>query len=85
MLFASGDDRAVVRLRTGVVVLKPAVGGGDLFPTTFDQWTGEGMTVQVPPRDRTTIRGESMVQPARLLVTAHGAACYLDGRLDCGS
>lgn len=85
MLFAAADDRAVVRMRTGIVVLKPAADAGDLFPTTFDRWTGEGMTVEVRPRGRTTIRGESMVQPAILVVTVRGAARYLDGRLDCGS
>lgn len=49
MLFATADDRAVVRLRNGVVVVKSAVGAGDLFPTIFDRWTGQGMTVQVRP------------------------------------
>lgn len=64
MRFAAADDRAVVRLDSGMVHLRPAAGAGDLFPFTHDRWVGDSITVTVTSVGRSTWRGTEVNEGA---------------------
>ena len=84
--FAAADDHAVIRLATGVRLLRPAADARDLFPFTFDGWTGEGATVKVISAGSATQSGtEALRKPADLVIAEGGTRTSLRGRLTCGS
>jgi hypothetical protein len=86
MRFAAADHRAVVRLASGIVRLRPAAGAGDLFPFTHDRWVGDGVTVTVTPIGRSTWRGTEVNDGAAdLEVRTGGRRWSTRGRLHCGS
>ena len=86
MRFATADDRAVVRLASGVVRLRPAARAGDLFPFTYDRWMGEGVAVKVRPVGASTRKGSEAFENSALVeVTVGARSLAIQGRLDCGS
>ncbi|MFH8651971.1 hypothetical protein ACH37Y_04550 [Sphingomonas paucimobilis] len=86
MRFAAADDRAVIRLAAGIVRLRPAAGAGDLFPFTYDRWTGDGVTVTVKPVGPSTWKGTEVNEGAAYIeVHTPGHRWAARGRLNCGS
>lgn len=86
MRFAAADDRAVIRLASGIVHLRPAAGAGDLFPFTHDRWVGDSITVTVTPVGRSTWRGTEVNEGAAdIEVRNTGRRWIARGRLTCGS
>lgn len=86
MRFAAADDRAVVRLASGIVRLRPAAGAGDLFPFTHDRWVGDGITLTVMPIGRSTWRGTEVNEGAADIEVRNGGRRWIArGRLTCGS
>ncbi len=86
MRFAAADDRAVVRLASGIVRLRPAAGAGDLFPFTHDRWVGDGITLTVMPIGRSTWRGTEVNEGAADIEVHAGDRRWIArGRLSCGS
>lgn len=84
--FAAADDHAVIRLSSGVRQLRPAADARDLFPFTFDGWTGDGVTVKVISAGSATRFGtEALRKPANLVIAEGGRRTGLRGRLTCGS
>lgn len=86
MRFATADDRAVIRLPSGIVRLRPAIGAGDLFPFTHDRWFGDGVTVTVTPIGPSSWKGTEVNEgEADIEVRAGGHRWAARGRLGCGS
>ena len=86
MRFAAADDRAVIRLASGIVRLRPATGAGDLFPFTHDRWVGDGVTVTVTPNGPSRWKGTEVNEgEADIDVRAGGHRWAARGRLGCGS
>jgi hypothetical protein len=86
MRFAAADDRAVIRLAAGIVRLRPAAGAGDLFPFTYDRWTGDGVTLTVKPVSPSTWKGTEVNEGAAdIEVHTAGHRWAARGRLNCGS
>lgn len=86
MRFAAADDRAVVRLAAGIVRLRPAAGADDLFPFTYDRWTGDDITVTVKPGGPSTWKGTEVNEGAAYIeVHTAGHRWAARGRLNCGS
>lgn len=86
MRFAAADDRAVIRLPSGIVRLRPAIGAGDLFPFTHDRWFGDGVTVMVTPIGPSSWKGTEVNEgEADIEVRAGGHRWAARGRLGCGS
>lgn len=84
--FAAADDRAIVRLATGVVRLRPRAGAGDLFPSTYDRWVGNGIAVTVLPVGAASQKGsEAWEGAATIEVTVGARTRVIRGRLNCGS
>jgi hypothetical protein len=84
--FAGTDDRAAVRLASGVVVLSPGAGARDLGRFTLDRWTGEGLTIRIVETGPARHRGGSVAEgPARLELRVRGTLRRLHGVLSCGS
>jgi hypothetical protein len=86
MRFAAADNRAIVRLASGIVRLRPADGAGDLFPFTYDRWTGTGVTVVVTPVGPSSWKGTEVSEgAANIEVRTAGRRWVTRGRLSCGS
>ena len=86
VIFAASDDRAVVRTRGGVIELRPAHGARDMFPFTFDRWTGGGLSLSVLAMGKAVRRGvEALERPAVVSVRMRGVKVDHRGRLSCGS
>lgn len=86
MRFAAADDRAVVRLASGIVQLRPAAGAGDLFPFTYDRWVGDGVTVTVTPNGPSRWKGTEVNEGAADIEVRNGGRRWIArGRLTCGS
>lgn len=86
MLFAAADDRAVVRIRGRVIVLAPMPGARDLFPTTFADWSHEGITIRVRQRGATRVRNaERLTYGAVLTLTDGRVSERFVGTMSCGS
>jgi len=86
MRFAAADDRAVIRLASGIVRLRPATGASDMFPFTHDGWVGDSITVTVTPIGRSTWRGTEVNEGAADIdVRNRGRRWIARGRLTCGS
>ncbi len=86
MCFAAADDRAVIRLASGIVRLRPAAGAGDLFPFTHDRWVGDSITVTVTPIGRSTWRGTEVNEGAADIEVRNGGRRWIArGRRTCGS
>ncbi|APX65989.1 hypothetical protein V3I01_06240 [Sphingomonas sp. gentR] len=86
MRFAAADDRAVIRLADDIVRLRPAAGAGDLFPFTYDRWTGDGVTLTVKPVGPSTWKGTEVNEGAAYIdVHIGGHRWAARGRLNCGS
>lgn len=86
MRFAAADDRAVIRVASGIVHLRPAAGAGDLFPFTHDRWVGDNITVTVTPVGRSTWRGTEVNEGAADIEVRNGGRRWIArGRLTCGS
>ncbi|WP_257575330.1 hypothetical protein [Sphingomonas sanguinis] len=86
MRFAAADDRAVVRLDSGIVHLRPARGAGDLFPFTHDRWARDGLTVTVLPVGPARWKGTEVNEGAADIEVHIGDARWIArGRLTCGS
>ncbi|MDR6116031.1 MULTISPECIES: hypothetical protein [unclassified Sphingomonas] len=86
MRFAAADDRAVVRLDSGIVHLRPAAGAGDLFPFTHDRWIGDSITVTVTPVGPSRWKGTEVNEGAAdIEVRNSGRRWIARGRLSCGS
>lgn len=84
--FAAADDHAVVRLPSGVVVLRPASDAHDLFPFTHDRWSGEGVAARVASVGPATRKGsETLEQAADLEVSVGGKIWKRRGLMVCGS
>lgn len=79
------DDRAAVRRKGVVLVLRPASDAKPLF-LTYDRWTGDGIRLRVRDSGRVVRRGpESSVTVASIDLTLGGRTRTWRGRLDCGS
>lgn len=86
IVFAAADDRAIVRLPSGIVAMHPDAGAADLFPFTYDRWTGGGLSVTVRATGRAVRRGgESVRRTAVLEISSGAVARSRRGLLDCGS
>ncbi|WP_343527631.1 hypothetical protein [Sphingomonas sp.] len=86
MLFAAADDRAVVRLDSSIVHLRPAAGAGDLFPFTHDRWIGDSITVTVTPVGPSRWKGTEVNEGAADIEVRNGGRRWIArGRLTCGS
>ncbi|WP_230483825.1 hypothetical protein [Sphingomonas sp. Leaf21] len=86
MRFAAADDRAVVRLASGIVRLRPADPAGDLFPFTYDRWAGDGVTVTVTPIGPSRWKGTEVNEGAADIEVRNGGRRWIArGRLTCGS
>ena len=79
------DDRAAVKHRGQLIVLKPAPGANDLAPFTFDRWTGGGLTIVIREVGPATADGTTGVSPAMLVLTEAGRTRSYRGVLSCGS
>lgn len=86
MRFAAADDRAVVRIRGRVIVLAPMPGARDLFPTTFADWSHEGITIRVRQRSAARVRNaERLTYGAVLTLTDGRVLERFVGTMSCGS
>lgn len=86
MRFAAADDRAVVRLASGIVQLRPAAGAGDLFPFTHDRWVGDSITVTVTSVGPSRWKGTEVNEGAADIEVRNGGRRWIArGRLTCGS
>ncbi len=86
MRFAAADDRAVIRLASGIVRLRPATGAGDLFPFTHDRWVGDSITVTVTPIGPSRWKGTEVNEGAADIEVYNGGRRWIaQGRLTCGS
>lgn len=86
MRFAAADDRAVVRLASGIVQLRPAAGAGDLFPFTHDRWVGDSITVTVTSVGPSRWKGTEVNEGAADIEVRYGGRRWIArGRLTCGS
>lgn len=84
--FAAADDHAVVRLPSGVVALRPAADAQDLFPFTYDRWSGDNVAVRVAPVGPAKRGGgEALEETADLEVNIGGRIWKRRGLLGCGS
>lgn len=86
MRFAAADDRAVIRLASGIVQLRPAATAGNLFPFTHDRWAGDGVTVTVTPIGPSRWKGTEVNEGAGDIEVRNGGRRWIArGRLTCGS
>ncbi|MBD8735361.1 hypothetical protein [Sphingomonas sp. CFBP 13706] len=86
MRFAAAGDRAAIRLGRAVMVLAPAPRSRELFPFTFADWRGEGVTVRVGQVGRARWVGtEASTARATLTVSMRGVSRRIGGTLSCGS
>ncbi|MCT8002804.1 hypothetical protein NZL82_13060 [Sphingomonas sanguinis] len=86
MRFAAAGDRAVVRLASGMVQLRPAATAGDLFPFTHDRWVGDSITVTVTPNGPSRWKGTEVNESAADIEVRNGGRRWIArGRLSCGS
>lgn len=86
MRFAAADERAVVRLDSGMAQLRSAAGAGDLFPFTHDRWAADGVTVTLLPVGPSMWKGTEVNEGAAdIEVHIGGARWTAQGRLTCGS
>lgn len=86
MRFAAADDRAVIRLASGIVQLRPAATAGNLFPFTHDRWAGDGVTVTVMPISPSRWKSTEVNEGAADIEVRNGGRRWIArGRLSCGS
>jgi hypothetical protein len=86
MRFAAADDRAVIRLASGILRLRPADRAGDLFPFTYDRWAGDGVTETVTPNGPSRWKGTEVNEGAADIEVGNGGRRWIArGRLTCGS
>ncbi len=86
MRFAAAGDRAAIRLGGTVVVLAPAPRSRELFPFTFADWRGEGVTIRVGQIGKARWLGtEDSTARATLTVVIRGVSQRMYGTLSCGS
>jgi len=85
LVVAASGDRALVRLREGVIKPRPAHGACDLSPFTFDGWTG-GRLSMVRATGKAVLSGlEALESPAVISVRIDGVNVDRRGRLNCRS
>ncbi|MGN7161463.1 hypothetical protein [Sphingomonas sp. SAFR-052] len=84
--FATKEYRGVLKRRGQIVPLRPAPGAKEVFPYTYHQWVGGGMTIIVEDTGRIVGRGPENVETiATLRLIENGRSRSWAGRLNCGS
>lgn len=80
------DDRAAVKRNGKIVALKKVAGAREVFPFTYHDWTGGGMTIAIRDTQKVSKRGNEYVETVAWLdLTENGRKRSWQGRLNCGS
>lgn len=86
VLVAAGGRTAVTRMAGDVVVLKPDSKAKELFPFTYDAWTGRGLKIRIEDSGVVRAMGEEAVTTdATITITKQGIVTRLRGSMICGS
>ncbi|WP_294200180.1 hypothetical protein [uncultured Sphingomonas sp.] len=69
-----------------IVAMRPAASAEEVFPYTYNRWTGGGMDVSIENSGKEIGRGPQHVETvATLTLTENGRSRSWQGRLSCGS
>ncbi len=86
MRFAASDDRAAIRIDGRIIALSPAPRARELFPFTFADWRGSGLTVRIRQVGAGRSQGtEAFTSRATLTVGVRGSVREMTGVMSCGS
>ncbi|MBP2513819.1 hypothetical protein [Sphingomonas sp. PvP018] len=86
VLVAASGRTAVARMAGHVVVMRPDAEADELFPFTYDAWTGPGLRIRIEDSGVVRAMGdETVTTDATITIESHGITTRLRGSMICGS